>query len=103
MARISLAKRLAGLEDPYLTCRTRRHRFEDIPDDGGIGRKWKSSRTVIRLCQRCERCTTVRYEAWNAYTGEILFAYYKYPAGYAIDGEIKRAQLRKEYLSRAFE
>ena len=95
-----LSDRIKQYEDPYLQCRTRRHRFEDINDDGGAGRKWKSSRTVTRLCQRCERCSTTRYEAWNAITGDILFAYYKYPHDYKLEGGVTRAQLRKEYLRR---
>lgn len=97
-----LSERLEKYDDPFLECRTRRHRYFDVEDDGGIGRKWKSSNTVTRLCQQCERCDTVRYEAWNAVTGDLLFAYYKYPEGYAIDGggRVDNRQLRLEYLWR---
>jgi hypothetical protein len=88
----------------YLTCRVRRHTWEEIPDDGGSRRQWKTSRTVVRLCQRCTRCGTKRYEAWNGYTGEILFVDYRYPSEYALDAGGDRGgfnrTLRREYLSR---
>jgi hypothetical protein len=96
---------IKDLDDAYLTCRVRRHKFDEVPDDGGLGRKWQSSRTVTRLAARCERCATMRYEAWNAITGILLFADYRYPPGYALarrDGgrsEVNKS-LRKEFLAR---
>jgi hypothetical protein len=97
---IKLSDRLAKLQDPYLICRTRRHNYEDIPDSGALGRKWNESKSVARLSQRCERCGTVREEAWNRYTGDLLFASYRYPSDYKISGGAKPKNLRKEYLER---
>jgi len=92
------------LHGEYLTCRTRRHLWDEIPDDGGQRRQWKQSRTVVRLLQRCARCGTKRYEAWNGYTGEILFVTYVYPDGYKVDVGDDRTGfnrvLRKEWLER---
>lgn len=93
---------LAELEMDYIECRgPLRHRWDRIPDDGGAGRKYKESRSVARIQKRCERCGTVRYEAWNRITAEILFVNYRHPDGYKITrGKVKPYQVRKEYLKR---
>lgn len=93
---------LDQLGDPFVTCRVRRHLWDEIPDDGGIRRQYTASRTVARLAQRCTRCGTVRFEAWNTGTGEILFAEYRYPKGYLLDpGKgVSRSRVRVEFLDR---
>jgi hypothetical protein len=93
--------RLSDLEDAYIECRTRRHRFESIPDPGGSGRKYQESSRVARLAERCDRCGLVREEAWNRTTGAILFVNYKYPDGYSLGGTgSKPWDVRKEFLAR---
>lgn len=98
---MKLAERIAALDDKYLHCRTRRHVFEDIPDDGRRNRKYQEGPTVARLSQRCSLCTTVRHEAWNRRTGDILASCYIYPADYSLSGGVRPKQVRKEYLARA--
>jgi len=98
-----LSERIAHYEDRYLDCRTRRHVYEDIEDDGRLLKKWQESNTVARLVQRCERCATVHYEAWNRITGDLLDSSYVYPADYSIEGGKEtgfKKKLRREYLQR---
>jgi hypothetical protein len=93
---------LHELGQDYVTCRVRRHRFEDVPDKGGVGRRlFKDSGSIERLCARCERCGTIRYEAWSRVTGERLFSHYVYPKGYSTAGEgLKPIDFRVEYIRR---
>ena len=92
---------LHELEDKFLDCRTLRHRFSRIPDDGGIKRAFEESSTVARLAKRCDRCKTKRYEAWSRITGEILFVQYIYPKGYSLVGEKASArEIRLEMIQR---
>jgi hypothetical protein len=92
---------LKTIEDEFVECRARRHRWDPIPDDGGHGRKYKESRSVRRLTLRCERCHMIRYEAWNKITGDILFVSYVPPAGYSLAGEgVHPWDIRREYLLR---
>jgi len=92
---------LEELKDPFVVCRARRHRWEAIPDDGGRRRDYVASDRVARLAQRCERCQTIRLEAWNRFTGEILFADYRYPDDYSLKGGgVKAWNVRVEYLER---
>lgn len=92
---------LNELDDTFIECRTRRHRWDPIPDDGGVNRRYKESRSVARLCARCERCGVMRYEAWNRITGAILFTAYKYPDGYTLTGrKTRQHHVRTEYLQR---
>jgi len=98
-----LSDRIAAYEDQYLDCRTRRHIYEDIDDDGRLLKKWQNSNTVARLVQRCDRCTTVHYEAWNRVTGDLLASGYKHPQDYSIEegGQSGfKKKLRREYLLR---
>jgi hypothetical protein len=57
---------------------------------------------VRRLCFRCTRCAGLRYEAWSAVTGELLFRDYRYPDDWAHltreDG--MRADMRVEWIRR---
>jgi hypothetical protein len=92
---------LSELDDKFLECRAMRHRWDRIPDDGGAGRRFKESRSVRRICRRCERCAMIRYEAWNKVTGDILFVDYRQPKGYSLaGGGYKPWDLRKDYLRR---
>lgn len=98
-----LSDRIAKYEDPYLECRNRRHRYHEVEDDGRRLRKWQESNTVARLCQMCERCDAVHYEAWNKITGDILASDMVYPHDYSIEGggaAGTRKKLRREYLLR---
>ena len=94
--------RLSDLEDTFIECRgPLRHSWERIPDDGGINRSYKESRTVARIAKRCTRCGTERYEAWSRVTLEILFVNYRHPQGYKVtQGKVKPWDVRKEYLRR---
>ena len=96
---------VAELADEYITCRTRRHVWDDLPDDGGGGhREFVASSHIIRLMARCTRCGTIRYEAWSTVTGEILFPpAYKYPEGYKVTGGLKPFNARQEYARRMME
>jgi hypothetical protein len=92
---------LKQIDAAFVECRARRHRWDPIPDDGGLGRKYKASRSVRRLTMRCERCHCKRYEAWNKLTGDIIFVSYEYPEGYSLAGqEVKPWDIRREYLLR---
>lgn len=92
---------LRALKEDFLICRVRRHRWSPIQDDGGVGRSYKESNTVARVAGRCDRCTTIRYEAWSKITGDLLFSHFKYPKGYGLPGaHIKPKNVRKEYLGR---
>lgn len=101
----TLTSQVRRLNDQYLRCRARsRHKFEDIPDDGGVNRQFAQSATVERLASRCEICGTIRYEAWSAITGEILFATYKYPPDYKVSADPgarnDRRPFRRELIER---
>lgn len=95
-------KALHALEDAHVECRARRHRWDPIPDDGGIRRSFKASGTVARLAQRCERCGVCKYEAWSRVTGEILFTDYRYPDKYLFKkgAGVRPWNIRVEYLNR---
>lgn len=97
---MKLADRLAQLEDPYLLCRTRRHVYDECEDDGRRLRKYQAGKSIARMTQLCVRCTTVHYEAWNQYTGDILGTAYIYPPDYRIIGGAKKKNVRKELLDR---
>lgn len=105
------SKRLKGelsdLDDKFVVCRARlRHRWEDIPFNGRPGAKWQTTASTTVFAARCLRCGTVREEAWNNYSGDILAVRYIYPKGpngenvYSLDGEIRPINVRKEYLDR---
>ena len=90
-------------EYPYVQCRTLLHAWDEIPDDGGVRRDYGQSRTVTRKCFRCTRCAMLRYEAWSAVTGDLLFRDYRQPEDYHIGGgRIKRQVFRKMYLDYDF-
>jgi hypothetical protein len=92
---------LHELQDAFVECRVMRHRWDRIQDDGGVRRDYVESKTVARVCKRCERCGTIRYEAWSRLTGEILFVNYKYPQQYSVSGShVKPWEVRMEYLDR---
>src|ERR1035437_5447641 len=93
--------KLRELEDGYIECRTRRHRFDPIPDPGGAGRKYQESKSVARLSGCCGGCGLVREEAWNRIPGAILFVNYRSPKGYSLAGPgSKPWDVRKESLAR---
>ncbi len=100
----ALSRRLKGelrnLDTEYVQCRTRRHRMVDVPFTGHPGAKWQPSKSVTVLAQRCERCSVIREEIWNSYTGAIITVQYKYPKGYKLDRDIKPVDIRKEFLDR---
>lgn len=97
-----MAAHASDYSDAYVYCRSRsRHTIERIDDDGGIRRQWVESKSVRRLAHICVICGAIRYEAWNAITGDILFVSYKYPPGYKAAG-LKPKNFRKEYLAREF-
>lgn len=104
MTTVKSVVKVRDLQEIYVKCRVRRHLWDDIQDDGGINRAYKESPAVARFAQRCTRCTTRRYEAWNKLTGEILFVQYVYPVGYSLAGndpETTRPwNIRKEYMDR---
>ncbi len=91
---------LQNLEEDFVTCRSRRHQMHDIPFVGHPGAKWQPSKSVAILAQRCERCSVVREEIWNTYTGAIIAVVYRYPRGYHLDRDIKPKDVRKEFLTR---
>lgn len=97
---MNLSDRLAQFEDEFILCRTRRHRYDDIGDDGKRLRKWQNTASVRRVTSRCERCGTKRYEAWNRITGAILASAYTYPHGYSAEKGLAPRNFRKEYLTR---
>lgn len=89
-----------NLNDDHVLCRTRRHVFEDVPFTGHRGAKWQPSKSVEILAQRCIRCTTVREEVWNVYTGLIIAVQYHYPTGYHLGRNVKPKDVRREYINR---
>jgi hypothetical protein len=93
---------LREIDDAYLQCRTLGHSWDQIPDDGGGGhRSFTESRSVRRLCFRCTRCTLLRYEAWSAITGDLLFRTYQYPEDYHLPrDESNRHLMRVEWVQR---
>lgn len=91
---------LTAVKDDFVTCRVRRHRWEAVEDDKNVYRDYQSSVAVARFASKCDRCGTIRYEAWNRLTGEILFATYVYPDGYRIEGGARLFNVRKEYMDR---
>jgi hypothetical protein len=91
---------LRDLEAEFVICRARRHRMRDIPFIGHPGAKWQPSKSVEILAQRCERCSVVREEIWNVYTGAIIAVQYRYPRGYHLSRDIKPKDVRKEFLTR---
>jgi hypothetical protein len=91
------------LEEDFLRCRANsQHRWDQIPDPGDWGRKWKQSNTVDRRAKRCTVCGTIKFECWSAVTGEILFSDYRYPNGYKMGGKYahNRRPFRKELIRR---
>ena len=90
------------LRDEFSECRTRRHRWSPVQDDGKRLRKFQASRTVERLKSRCDRCHGEKYEAWNNITGDILAPpAYVQPQGYSLRGEgYINKDIRKDYLRR---
>jgi hypothetical protein len=93
---------IQGLKNEFVACRARRHRWIDIPDDGGGGgRQYREGKAIARLCARCDRCQMLKYEAWNRITAEIMHRTYRAPKGYSLAGNgVKPWELRKEYLTR---
>lgn len=94
--------RLRDLDTIFLRCRTLRHSWDQIPDDGGVPSKriFKESGGTSRLMFRCTECGTIRREAWGKYTGTLLFRNYEYPEDYSLDNEDDRSVLeyRKMYV-----
>lgn len=95
-------KNLVEMEDDYLECHIRHLQWDYIPDDGGIKRTFKESRSVARLTSRCVRCGTVKLEAWNRITGDILFSpQYRHPEGYSAAGlKLRKKDYRKAWFKR---
>lgn len=95
-------KALRALEDAFVECRARGHRWDNIPDDGGVRRQFKHSGSVARVADRCERCGTLKYRAWSRITGDILFTDYRHPLGYLFKkgAGIRPHNVRVEYLNR---
>lgn len=89
------------LDDDFVLCRTRRHVFEDVPYVGHHkSMKWQPSKSVEILAQRCVRCSMVREEVWNAYTGLIITVQYRAPRGYHLGKDVKPKDVRREYIAR---
>lgn len=93
----------AEYSDTAVQCRSRRHKFDDIPvTPEMIGRsKWRPSNTIAWVGKRCDNCGCERHEVWNSRTGAILFSRYRnYPEGYRAPKAIKPKDFRVEYLKR---
>lgn len=91
------------LNDEFLYCRIRGHDWDPIPDDGGLRRTYRESRSVSRVSSRCSRCGSVKLEIWSKITGEIITKpEIRYPDGYkyTIDDRPSRNEFRKEILKR---
>jgi hypothetical protein len=95
--------KLRDLESAFIQCRTLRHAWDEIPDDGGTSKRvFKESGGVARLMFRCERCSTLRREAWGKITGTLLFRTYEYPDDYSLEDKDERSvvEYRKMYVKR---
>jgi hypothetical protein len=96
-----MADNLRDLRTEWVLCRTLLHAWDEIPYDGGGMRLVRPSRSVVVLLFRCERCKTLRYDAWSRVTGDLLRRSYRTPDGYSLPkGRGRKVLVRKEYLRR---
>lgn len=94
---------LEDLTDSFVICRTKRHAWSPIEDDGDRLKAPKyHTAGVQRMCFRCTRCRGKAYEAWIKRTGDLLARSYQYPDGYLFvkGSQVVVKDMRKEWLAR---
>jgi hypothetical protein len=92
-----------NLKDDFVICRTLLHSWDEIPDDGGRLKEYRTNKTTARMLFRCTRCGTCRYEVWNILTGDLVSRSYDYVEDYQADpgsGWTQRKIFRQEWAKR---
>lgn len=85
---------MTATHDDFVVCRSIGHAWDEVPDDRQRTDPFHMVWTY-RICLRCVRCTTKRYDGINA-QGDVGQREYRYPDGYkyAVNETPSRSEFR---------